>query len=267
MPKLLIASVGLLLLTNIAGLAGVAYNRSGEPLISIELTERELPVMQSYNSREENSGTMMSLRWQIFDPDEDLKYITTTYGTPAWLDNDKLSELGFDIAELNSDVDKYQYKTGHFTREAILVHEYQGEAYQKALKLAEGNLESAYADELEDYEDQLAQLKISRTRLYVVDAGQDRDFLIEKYADKGNYLLVRGEIGLRWSNDIVSGHIRQLYLKQVHVPLPLSEQFISIDEGETYSPYNNLTPPRYKVRLNIGKRLEPWVESIELIKE
>ena len=267
MPKLLITSVGLLLLTNIVVLAGVAYNRSGEPLISIELTERELPIMQSYNSREENSGTMMSLRWQILDPDEDIKYVSTTYGTPAWLDDDKLIELGFDIAELNSDADKYQYKTGHFSRKAILVLEYQGESYQKALKLAEGNLESAYADELEDYENQLAQLKISRTHLYVVDAGQDRDLLIQKYADKGNYLLVRGEIGLRWSGDIVYGRIRQLYLNQVHVPLPLSEQLISMDNGETYSPYNNLTPPRYKVRLNIGKRLEPWIKSIELIQE
>ena len=52
MRKLIIASVVLLLLTNVVVLAGVAYNRSGAPLISIELTERELPIMDSASSNE-----------------------------------------------------------------------------------------------------------------------------------------------------------------------------------------------------------------------
>lgn len=274
MRKILLASVLLLLLTNIVVLAGIAYNRSGEPQLSIELTERELPLMYSASSKEENSGTTLSLRWQILDPEEDWEYQNRTYGTPAWLDDKKLAELGFDIKKFKSDTDKYKYKTSSLTREAILVLEYQGDTYHRALAIAEEKVEglrqkvSDYPDddtlikEYDDYEKQLTTLKISRTRLYVVDAGLDEDVLMQKYADKKGYLLARGEIGLRWNQDVVRGRIRQLYIKQVHVPLPLSEQLVSLADGETYSAYNNLTPPSYKVQLNIGKRLEPWIESV-----
>jgi len=53
-----------------------------------------------------------------------------------------------------------------------------------------------------------------------------------------------------------------VYIQQVHVPLPLSEQLMTLTNGEAYaSNRDDSIPPRYKVRLNIGKRLEPWIES------
>ncbi len=275
MRKLMLTSVLLLLLTNIVVLAGVAYNRSGEPLLTLELSERELPLMYSASSKEENSGTTLSLRWQILDPEEAPEYFSTTYGTPAWLDHDKLTELGFDIKEFENNVDKYQYNTGHLTREAILVLEYQGDSYQKALALMAEKVEKHrqkvldlsddvdLMKELDDFEKQLTELKVSRTRLYVIDAGLDEEILMQKYANNKNYLLARGEIGLRWNQAVVSGRIRQLYLKQVHVPLPLSQKLVSLADGQTYSTYNNQAPPSYKVQLNIGKRIEPWIESVK----
>ena len=63
MHKLILACVSLLLLSNVVVLAGVAYNRSGEPLASIELTERELPLRVTYNSTDDDSGTALSLKW------------------------------------------------------------------------------------------------------------------------------------------------------------------------------------------------------------
>lgn len=275
MRKLILASVCLLLLTNIVVLAGIAYNRSGDPLQSLELTERELPIRQSFNSKEENSGTTLSLQWQIFDPDEAPKYLSTRYGSPIWLDDEKLTELGFDIKEFKSDTDKYRYRTSLLTTEAILVLEYQGENYQKALALVESKADrlrqsvvdtpddDELLDELNDYEELLTQFKVSHTRLYVIDAGLDKQALMQRYAGKNNYLLARGEIGLSWNEDEISGRIRQLYIQQVHVPLPLSERVITLANGEAYSSYNN-NPilPRYRVRLNIGKRLEPWIESV-----
>lgn len=275
MRKLILASVFLLLLTNVVVLAGIAYNRSGDPLQSLELTERELPIRQSFNSKEENSGTTLSLQWQIFDPDEDPKYLLTRYGSPIWLDDEKLTELGFDMKEFKSDTDKYRHRASQLATEAVLVLEYQGENYHKALALAESKVDrlrqsaaddpddNELVDELNDYEELLTQFKVSRTRLYVIDAGLDKQALMQKYAGKNNCLLARGEIGLRWNEDEVSGRIRQLYIQQVHVPLPLSERLITLASGEDYSSYNsNPIPPRYKVRLNIGKRLEPWIESV-----
>ena len=245
MRKLVIASVVLLLLTNIVVLTGVAYNRSGTPLISIELTERELPIMDSASSNEENSGTTLSLKWQLRNLDEDSEYFFTRYGTPIWLDDEKLTELGFDMERLKSDTDKYKYRTSDLSREAILVLEYDGELHHAALTQAKERVEQLrqqvadYPDDsdllknLSRREKQLSQLKVSETRLYVVDASLDEHGLTQRYAGKKNYLLSRGEIGLGWDDDVVSGHIRQLYLNQVHVPLPLSEQLASFTNGET----------------------------------
>ena len=44
MGKLLLAAAVLLLSTNAVVLSGVAYNRAGEPFVSIDLTERELTI-------------------------------------------------------------------------------------------------------------------------------------------------------------------------------------------------------------------------------
>lgn len=275
MRKLMLTCVLLLTLTNIVVLAGVAYNRSGEPLLSLELTERELPIIQSFNSKDENSGTTLSLKWQIHDPDEDPQYLSTTYGSSDWLDHEKLTELGFDMKKFKSEKDKYRHRTSHLATEVILVLEYQGDSYDKALALAEmkaNKLRQRFAKDPDDkdllnalsnYERTLTRLKVSRTRLYVVDAGLDKSALMQKYAEQNNILLVRGEIGLHWLDNVVSGHIRQLYIQQVHVPLPLSEQLITWTNGETYTSYKNSSiAPHYKVRLNIGKRLEPWIESV-----
>lgn len=275
MRKLLIASVCLLLLTNVVVLAGVAYNRTGEPLASIELTERELPVHYSYSSSDENSGTSLELKWQLPNPDDDPDYLSTVYVTPAWLDDDKLTGLGFDIEAIKSDIGRYKYRTSNLTADVVLVLEYKGDAYNKLLSLAEKKAEllrnsaADYPDDkkaakkLEGFEKQLKRLQISQSRIYIVDAGLDEHILMKKYAGKTNYLFVRGEVGLSWDDDEVVGRIRHLYIKQVHVPLPFSEQVAAITKGEGYATYgNDLIPPRYKVRLNIGQRLEPWISSV-----
>ncbi|MDH3342938.1 MAG: DUF4824 family protein [Gammaproteobacteria bacterium] len=278
MRKLIIASISLLLLTNVVVLAGVAYNRSGEPLTSIELTERELPMRNTFSNTDENSGATLSLKWQIFNPDMDLKYFSMTYGTPTWLDDKKLTALGFDMKELKSDIKKYKYRTSNLSTDAVMVLEYQGETYHKILALAESKAEllrtraAGFPDdkkeqkELTDFEKQLSRLKISQSRLYVVDAGRDRQALMQKYADKSKYLFARGEIGLMWKKDDVKGRIRQLYVEQIHVPLPFSNILPGFNPEGRYNSYNaKITPPRYKVQLNMGKRLEPWIASVTQI--
>ncbi len=242
MRKFIVTSVFLLLLTNIVVLAGVAYNRSGDPLLTIELTERELPIVVSASSKDENSGTTLSLKWHILSSDKDPEYLSTTYGSSAWLDDEKLTELGFDMKKFKSEPDKYRHRTSHLATEAVLVLEYQGDAYLKALAfvkekeeqlrlmVAEYPGDEGLANDLNNYVEQLTRLKVSQSRLYVVDAGLDVQALMDKYAGKNNYLLARGEIGLGWNEDDVSGRISQLYIRQVHVPMPLSEQLITLDE-------------------------------------
>lgn len=274
MRKFIVASVILLLLTNFVVLAGVAYNRSGSPIVSIELTERELPILKYRSSNDENSGTTLLLKWEILNPDEDSEYFYKAYGTPAWLDDEKLVELGFEMANLKRDSDKYKHKTGHLGSEVILALEYDGDAYKKALSVAKKRVEqvrqkvddspddSDLVKKLERYEKQLSRLEVSQTRLYVVDASLNEQDLIQKYTGKKNYLFSRGEVGLRWDDDVVSGRIKQLFIKQVHAPLPLSNQLETLTNGEKYPTYEDFIHPRYRVQLNIGQRLEPWLASV-----
>ena len=210
MPKLVITAVSLLLLTNVVVLAGVAYNRTGEPLITIELTERELPVQNSFRTIDENSGTALTLKWHVFDQSENLNYMYTAYRTPVWLDETKLTGLGFDMENIMSNIDWYQYRTSHLAIDVILVLEYNGETYRQALALQENKLDRLrteaesndddenLADRYTKAKEQLAQMKESQSRLYVIDAGLDKQALIQEYKDD-KYLLVPGKIGLRWS--------------------------------------------------------------------
>ena len=274
MRKLILAAVSLLLFTNVVVLAGVAYNRSADPLVSIELTERELSVRQIFNRSDENSGTALSLKWQI-NPDEIPKYFSGNYKKAAWLDDKKLTALGFDMKELKNDIEKYQYRTSHLSTEAVVVLEYQGESYDKALALAESKAErlrkkvadfpddEAELKKLNNFEKQLSRLKISNSRLYAIDAGLNEQALMNKYTEQNKYLFARGEIGLSWNKKNIEGRIRHLYIQQIHVPLPLSNILPSLALENGYNSYNaKIIAPRYKVQLNIGKRLEPWVASV-----
>jgi len=278
MRNLVFAAVLLLLVTNAVVLSGVAYNRGGEPVGSIDLTERELTIVQTYSSADENSGTALSLRWQVPGGDEPPAYRYARGGSPEWLDAAKLSELGFTPAQLKCDREQYLHKWRSLTREVVLVLEYNGEAYRQALlsaekkvnqlreSLGESAADDKLAKKLEQYEKSLTRLKVAQTRLYVVDAGVDEQALAEKYAGGKQYLLLRGDIGLGWNDDAVTGRIERVYVQEVHVPLPYSQQLASLTKGKRFYTYNaEPVPPRYQVQLDIGNRLEPWIASVSPI--
>jgi len=278
--KLMLSAVLLLLLTNIVVLSGVAYNRSGEPVVSLELTERELTMVQSYRRADENSGTALSLQWQVSGGVELPEFLFAGGRSPEWLDEAKLSALGFNLAALKRDKEQDRHRWRSLAREVVIVLEYDAEAYQQALlladhqvsqlreKLAESPGDENLTDKLKQAEEQLTRLKISQTRLYAVDAGLEQQALADKYADSEKYLFVRGDIGPGWDDDAVTGRIQRLTIQQVHVPLPYSQQLAELTQGQRFSAYNTEPiAPRYRVRLNIGKRLEPWIAAVVPIGE
>ena len=80
--------------------------------------------------------------------------------------------------------------------------------------------------------------------------------------------MTRGIIALSWNQDQIEGRIQRLSIEQIHVPLPLARQLAQLDPQQVrqyaYSPGDQ--PPRYRVQLNLGKRLEPWLASVALIE-
>lgn len=279
MRNMMIAAVLLLVLTNVAVLTGVAYNRAGEPVASLDLTERELSVRKTYSDIDENSGTALTINWRNLDSDEDLDNAYRQYNTPAWLNEKKLLELGFDIEGLKNARSENQYNFDAATADVILVLEYQGNSYKQAIEIAERQLArlSAKKNQLNKEEfdekvkwnqEKLDELKVSETRLYVIDAGLDQQTLVRQYEGRTNTLFARGEISVNLADKLLTGHIRELYIPEVHVPLPYSGQLSVLTKDRAYSEYGEKAiPPRYQVRLNIGKRLEPWIDSVSIINK
>ena len=87
MSRALWLGLGLILLSNAVALVGVWYNRSGEPLAQLQLSERELNVAaDALLDGQENSVLRLRLSWRHAGEGSSL----------SWLDTAKLHELGFD---------------------------------------------------------------------------------------------------------------------------------------------------------------------------
>ena len=252
----LIAGVALILSVNAVVLAGVAYNRSGDPTSTLQLSEREL--RHGRLSSKENSGVSLNLVWRVRHgndaPDAD------------WLDQAKLAALGFDVA---SERAERKYKRWR-SKEVLLVLELDGPAYRQALARAQqkaddeeklllanpGNKEferrAKRAREAAENEARQA------SRLFVVDAGLDVEALRAQYPDPTRSLIVRGQIRPQRvthdRQDRLSGHISALSVAQINVPLefqPVLKRAAAIDKAASFS-----------ATVAFGKRLEPWLVAL-----
>ena len=103
--RTLFAGLALILVVNGFVLSGVALNRTGEPESLVQLSERELQLpYRGWNSKE-NSGVELSLRWRVNagSGTQDGYYGYVSYGgTAAWLDEEKMTALGFDPARADA---------------------------------------------------------------------------------------------------------------------------------------------------------------------
>jgi len=277
-----IMAIALLLLTNVVVLAGVAYNRSGDPDSSLLLTERELLLPYSSYSRQENSGLALGLRWNVIRTDmfdkNYRRYALSSYGNPIWLTEQKQRELGVDVDNIkkNKEYENYQYKKIN-SEEIIVVLEYDGESFKKAIKDAENDFKKeqqkiskntdnkVLKKQVKTYEQSLAELKNSESRLIAIDAGLDLQTLRAKYKDRSKYLMLRAELSPYWENTKLLASINQIFISSVHVPLPYSKK---INEIVRFGQKNNqyiarAKKPRYQIELKVGKRLEPWIDRVK----
>jgi len=267
---LLILALSLVLLVNSFILIGVWYNRSGEAESTVLLTEREMRMPYSWS----NDQTFLRISWRN--------------ASSEWFDQQKLESLGFDFSEA-------EYNTHFIETKAILVLEYDGDAYQQAVKIAQSRVErverkltqlnagkeiqAELNDEFEDelQEDLQADLKdaqenlkyeqLSASRLFIVDAGLDEEKLRTQYPDNQRYILTYGIVDVRASmpydeNEtlVFTGRVDQLSVKRLHIE---SEMFAKINKLKSNTQYSrNTMPPRFSVEVHFGQRLEPWIEQL-----
>jgi hypothetical protein len=232
----LLFAAALIVGTNAIVLVGVARNRIGSPLQTIQLTERELPREAG---DKENSGVSLRFQWQRFG--------STYFDQYAWMDRTKLEELGFDCQAALRDP-----KHLPLERPAFLALEYDGPAWEQWLKAMEKEPKVIHP-----YDSTMG------SRLFVIDSSRTPGQLIEKYKDQQHYLIVRGVVRLGVVNwepttrkpgpDRLQASVSRLLPESIHVPLPLSAPLGSLSTGTTFA------SPRYTVTLSYGHRFEPWV--------
>ncbi len=268
--RLWLAALALLIVANALVLAGVTWNRSGQPEASLALTERELRLVYQGTGREEDSGIALALN-----------LYNDSYA-PQWLDEAKLRELGFrpERLRLMEGPADERYKQP-LPRRAWAVLEFDGPAWQAALAERERDLGGlparveagkATLEQIEVEERAVARMKTSGSRLVAVDAGGDAAQLRARYPDRTRYLIVSAEFRMRveWAAseqdpelNRVQGTLRVLG-RRIHVPLQFHAALLEAlgDDLETDYSMDADEPPHYSVTLHVGKRYEPWVAGV-----
>jgi hypothetical protein len=232
----LLFAAALIVGTNAIVLLGVARNQAGPPLVTIQLTERELPREPH---GKEDSGVSLRLQWQRFGSAYLDQY--------AWMDRTKLEELGFDCQAALRDP-----KHLPLERPAFLALEYDGpawEQWQKAME-KEPKVVHSYDSTME-------------SRLFVVDGAKQPEPLFERYKDRKLYIVVRGVVRVSVVNrdpvtrrpgpDRLQASVSRLLPESIHVPMSLA--------GALQNLATDTIPasPRYTVTLSYGRRFEPWI--------
>lgn len=260
-----------LVATNIVVLSGVAANRSGNPDSQVILTERELQL--PFRVYEENSGLSLRLVWRTLGRDTG----AVDWRSPAWLNREKLEELGFHIDNSLKVGDNEVYAKMPIPKEVFLVLENDGEAYREEVRRAEKavkkkeellNLkgdDKQQRDSLQGAKKHLQRERISESRLFVIDAGLDPKVLRARYADRTRFIIARGEVEARYVYEKqereVIGSIVNLSVETLHVPLKHRRMFDAI-LAHGVARGNEFFPPRYTVEVAYGSCLEPWIVSV-----
>lgn len=220
-----VLGAAIILVANVFALFGVQRNRSGEPRQSISLTQRELELS---NRREENSGISLRLRFNgQWEPDDA-----------------RAGELGFSPNE-NASI------RGRLSQRPVFVAlECNGPRYAEWLEKQERQQPTAIEVVKQSWRTQF-------TRLFVADVARSPEPLLQKYANRENYLVVRGlatatvsytdPVTFRRGPRRIEVFVSRIEPGSIHLPLPLSQL-------DTAHPYI--------VDLSYGPRFEPWATAI-----
>ncbi len=238
-PALILAVV-ILLCANAVALILAARNRTGGPIQTIELTEREL-VLQ--NLGQEDSGVSLRLNWHRQEGD-------------AFFERAKLEAVGFDFRMPSGRKGKEML---FLPRAAYAAFEYEGKAWE----------EWSGRPEAEKQQNRPGPVsRVSPTRLFPVDIAKTMDELRNRYPDQSRYLIVAAtiEAGIRDIKDPKTGTILtdqcvgsvvETLPSQINVPLPFTRLLAPLTPEPT-------AEPRYTVALAYGRNLEPWITSVRM---
>ncbi|MGI4849426.1 MAG: DUF4824 family protein [Janthinobacterium lividum] len=276
-----VAGIVLIVVVNLVIFSMVAYNRSGEPDSILTITGRELGQMPSQRLRDVDSGLVARLQWRVLplagasDPVNGSAPGTgQRYSQPAWLNDKKLAELGFNLgAAAPLATDSMRRKATR--KDVFLVLEMNGPAYRQSVDAAmraaaepaaTGDAAGKDASQGRRFDESRRELEEERhqaSRLFIVDAGLDPAALRARYPDRGHHAILTGRIraypnarqlaaggatlAREGSKDAsIDALIEALDADAINIPKEVRRSWLSQEPGAA-------------IRLAFGKRLEPWV--------
>jgi hypothetical protein len=274
----LLVGLALIVLTNAVVLAGVAYNRSGEPESVLRLTERELRLYNWNWPANENSSIDVHLSWRVARAESDGDDIYGGWqGALSWLKPAQLAELGFDVVgDLESEAGA-EHVRKQPSRRAWVVLEQDGPAYQASIERARQRFERATAlasanagdnefqERLNIERAALEREEARETRLFVVDVGRDENALRAQYPDRQRYAIVNGRLSLmiegKPGRSRLTAQVTQLDVDEIRVP----HMYRELVEPLVQSTYTSDRAPRFAATVNFGRRFEPWIVDLSLL--
>ena len=243
MKRILVPAITTLLVVTFY-IAANGWNRSGEPVQRITLTERELPL--AWSGRDDERGMRLRLEHEgRYDP----------LDARNWLTEDRLRELGF-----VSDVMPGAPEAGDTYRKMLprtvwVALQYNGEAWREIERRRELAQSAQAAPEI--------RFTSYQSRLVPIDASRDRDALLRRYPT--GHLVVRASIQISYvgpdnKGPLVYGYIRRLIPWEVSVPRALAERLANLPvRGEPYT-------PRYEADLAVGHLGIPYVTDVRVLR-
>lgn len=237
------------IVSNVLALGRAGFNRSGEPAAVLDLTERELRL-----APREAENTAMVLRLAWIDPAQDDP-------KPGWFDAAKLASIGFDCG-LPVTAENAAHYRAMPPRSTHAAFEYEGEAWQH------------YIDALPTAAEK--ELALRRSRLVLVDVGNDPGALRARHPDRRRTVIVSATAGLvliqeRTHPPFLMGRINLVNPVELNVPQelrpalePMSTQQPTTFDGRFGRSGQALAgEPRYRVTVRWGRSLEPWIETVQ----
>lgn len=252
---------------------GALWNRSGEPLADLRLTERELPLPPFLDRDETLVSLDLALTHQSPFWERQLRGFRPGAGSPPipWLDRDKLAELGFDVAADPPDAEAEERHSRAVPRVVYAALELDGACWTAWIEDKEREAATSEVDrEILDLAPSL------RSRLCAVDAGKDAGTMQRKYPDPHRYAIVRALVRPSVTRDD-AGSPRlagTLLLENATVFLPPSARSaivpflptMTADEFAERRARGTLPPPvarepRLAFDVAFGRRHEPWIRG------
>jgi len=277
------AGCALVLLANGLLLAAAAWNRRGERHGQMTLTERELALPAEHST--ENTALFLSLSLAQ-DPPQQLRRsaFRRRYELPrtnyAWLDRDKLRELGVRIADTPPQREEDHDAPVPGTRRAFLVLELDGAAWARWLGDQEAHVDrirrqvedgTASSGDLADAVSVLAIDRTMRSRLVPIDAGLDEASVRSRYPDGARYAIVPGLISAGYARSVggeleLRGRVVELSVSAVCVPKEFRSRIDAFlpreAEPEVSVAWPSPQASRYQATVAFGRRNEPWLIDV-----